>query len=238
MTARDTPLGITTHVGKAGRKRTPLRNHRFNKLTPELSKKICDAVRAGNYISVAARYSGVSQDTVHEWIQRGRGEDPDRPALKIYRDFASDIDAAEAAAEVAAVLHWRAAMPKDWHSSEKWLERRQPERWGAVPPDQQRGSAYAGVQVNIGMASGQADAVGPGRVNLVSPLQSLLEENPELIAGTMQFLDHLLPVSPQVGAASANESPTIDGPVPTEPSEIYDAEPGSWRPMDGESDED
>lgn len=227
MAEARTPLGKLTQGGIGGRKRGPIHTGRNTKLTPDIAKRICDAVRAGNYASVAARYSGVSEGTLSQWIQRGRGEHPTRSASQVYVDFVRDLDEAEAGSEVAAVLHWRAAMPKDWHSSEKWLKVRQPQRWGETPPDQARSGAFAGVQVNIGVGPGQSSTGTPNSA-LSAPLQDLLEANPELIAGTMQLLDQLLPVSDDPGPETAEISP--EGPV-------WDAEPGSWRQIDPESDE-
>lgn len=226
--AAKTPLGRLTQGNNTPRKR-PGRG-RVTKLTPELSKRICDAVRAGNYMSVAARFCGVSEGTVADWLARGRGDHPTRSASKIYVEFAQDVDAAEAGAEVAAVLHWRAAMPKDWHASEKWLIGRVPQRWAPTQGDGQGRSAYAGVNVNIGIAGGSSSD-GPTNVTLRAPLQTLLEDNPELIAGTMQFLDQLLPV-----ATPDEEVPGFTGQYP-ESGPIVDAEPGSWREVGPEAED-
>lgn len=222
--AAKTPLGRLTQGNNAPRKR-PGRG-RQTKLTPELSKKICDAIRAGNYASVAARYCGVGESTLAEWLARGRGTDSSRPVSKIYQDFAQAVDEAEAGAEVAAVLHWRAAMPKDWHASERWLDRRIPHRWGQAQADQARTGAFAGVQVNIGVGPGSASN-GQAQDTLQAPLQHLLEENPELIAGTMQFLDQLLPIPGQTDIDGGDQLP-----VETTNPPIVDAEPGSWREID------
>lgn len=233
--AARTTLGKMTQGGAGGKRRRPLRVGRQTNLTPEVSKRICDAVRAGNYVSVAARYCGVAEDTLHDWVMRGRGEHPTRSAGAVYVQFARDLDAAEAGAEVAAVLHWRAAMPKDWHSSEKWLKVRQPERWAEKTPDQIAGAAYAGVQVNIGVG-GQATATPSGPQGLQVPLASLLEDHPELIAGTMQFLDEILPLGDGTSPSTTENAaqPITNGQYP--PTEtIYEAEPGSWSQLTTES---
>ena len=237
--AARTTIGKLTQGGP--KKRKPISRGRTSHLTPEVSKKICDAVRAGNYVSVAARYCGVAEVTLHDWIQRGRGEHPTRSASQIFVDFVRDLDVAEAGAEVAAVLHWRAAMPKDWHSSEKWLKVRQPERWAEKSPEQMATGAFAGVQVNIGVGGGSTSTNGMP-VGIQVPLSALLEENPDLIEGTMQFLDQLLPVN-----VNTDEDAAIDvsAPETSEPSPIYatpgtfrvdsdvfDAEPGSWSQID------
>ena len=213
MAQARTTIGKLTQ-GARPKKREPLQVGRVTKLTPEVSKRICDAVRAGNFVSVAARYAGVSEYTVHEWIQRGRGEHPTLPASAVYRQFTHDLDEAEAHAEVAAVLHWRAAMPKDWRSAQRWLEVKANDRWAEKPPDQRGPAAFAGVQVNIG---GQTASGGPASVRdvLPAPISELLEENPAMIAGTMQILDQFLPISPnqpqnaEIGTDSAPDD-TLD----------------------------
>lgn len=208
-------LGQLTQ-GARPKKRTPLKVGRVTKLTPEVSKRICDAIRAGNFISVAARYAGVSEFTVHDWIKRGRGEHPERQASRVYVQFAHDVEEAEAHAEVAAVLHWRSAMPKDWRSASKWLETRYADRWAEKPPDQRLSTAFAGVQVNIGGSNAQ---IGPNGVQntLPAPISELLEENPALIAPTMQILDQFLP-------NNANEAQTAEIAPTTRLEDVTEAE--------------
>jgi hypothetical protein len=130
-----------------------------------------------------------------QWLMRGRGEHPTLSQSAIYVQFLHDVDEAEAASEVAAVLHWRSAMPKDWHASEKYLLTRYADRWAPKSPEMARSGAFAGVQVNIG---GQSGGIGPseGQNALQAPISTLLEENPALIAGTMQLLDQFLPIDP------------------------------------------
>ena len=192
MTGKATStLGQMTQ-GARPKKRVPLKVGRQTKLTPEVSKRICDAVKAGNFISVAARYAGVSEYTVNEWIQRGRGEHPKLAASPVFRQFTLDLDEAEAHAEVAAVLHWRSAMPKDWKSATKWLETRYSDRWAEKPPDQRGPAAFAALQVNFGAGSTQSGPQGVQNT-LPAPISELLEENPGLIGPTMQILDQFLP---------------------------------------------
>lgn len=241
-------IGQMTQGARPSR-RGPLRTGRISKLTPEVSKKICDAVRAGNFVSVAARYAGVSEYTVNDWISRGRGTHAERSSSPMFVRFVHDLDEAQAASEVAAVLHWRAAMPKDWKSAEKWLEVTKPERWRRVDDQTMRNGAFAGVQVNIGgqtLVPPSEDAQG----GLSAPLEALLEENPALIAGAMQVLDQFLPIAPnpdesaQIGAGSASAVQTDA--IPGEFTEIApESEPiarethfgPTSSPFDDETDE-
>jgi hypothetical protein len=94
---------------------------RPTKLTPQVQDAIVLALRAGNYLSVAARANGVSEATLHRWLR-----DPRRP----YRDFARAVEIAIAEGEVIAV----ALIGKAKHPgvTAKMLARRHPERWGPV----------------------------------------------------------------------------------------------------------
>ena len=47
---------------------------RPTKLTPAVAERILSAIRAGNFMEVAARYAGISPSTLYRWLERG---DPD-----------------------------------------------------------------------------------------------------------------------------------------------------------------
>lgn len=95
------------------------------KLTLERQEQIVRAIAAGNYLKVAARSSGISEDTVQEWINRGEIEEEG-----IYHDFAKAIRDAEAEAEKAIVGEWQKQIPTNWQACATFLERRHPDRWG------------------------------------------------------------------------------------------------------------
>lgn len=234
-----TEIGLLTQGGAGQAKRPPPGRGRQTKLTPEVSKKICDAVRAGNFISVAARYAGVGPETVMDWQARGRGTHRSRRQLKVFVDFVHDLDAAEAAAEVQANIHWRAAMPKDWKASQKWLEVRYPERYARQDAQNGPQGAFAGVNVNIGVGGQQTDANGQFEPYSVhqAPLSELLEANPSLIASTMQVLDQFLPIDGNVQPGDAN------GVIEAEFAEVGSTETqfpvsgGDLQPDDADEDE-
>lgn len=214
MPKATTDLTRLTQGGPGPRKRTPRHIGRVSKLSPEISKRICDAIRAGNYESVAARYAGVSPQTLVTWKRKG-AEATSRS--NIYRTFLEDLDAAEAAAEVSANLHWRAAMPKDWHASERWLQVRYPERYSNTRDTMSQQTA---VQVNLGIGSSTQQA------EIAQPSQSiarLLEDNPDMIAGAMKVLDQLLPSSnTEISEGDWREVPEIVENAPIELSSDSD----------------
>lgn len=212
--------------GRRPRKsRTPLYvRGRNSKLTPELSKKICDAVRAGNYLNVAAKYAGVHIATLLNWMERGRNAKSRTGPDGIYLEFVEDVEAAEAASEVAAVLHWRSAMPKDWKAAQKYLEVTHRERWAPQTDPNAAPSAFAGVNVNIGVNSG-ANAQNGAPM----PLETLLEDNPDLIASTMRVLDEFLPLDDETAPNDTQRA--LPASFEAE-STVIDAEDGSWRTLD------
>jgi hypothetical protein len=98
---------------------------RPSKLTAEAQTRICEAVRAGNYLDVAAEYGGIGQATFHRWMSRGAKE-----TRGAYRDFRTAVEKAERDAEVALVATWRRQAIDNWQAAAALLERRYGRRWG------------------------------------------------------------------------------------------------------------
>ena len=105
---------------------------RTSKLTDELEKRICDAVRAGSYLSVAARHAGVSETTLYGWLRLAR-EDGADPRLVA---FAAALDRAEADGEVHTVGIVRREIARgNTRAAFEFLARRHPERWSPNRPE-------------------------------------------------------------------------------------------------------
>ena len=98
---------------------------RPSKLTPDVEAKVCQAIRAGNYIETAAAYAGVSKDTLYAWLKRGASV-----RSGPYRHFSDAVSAALATAEVSAVAAVAKGAGKDWRAAAWMLERTRPERFG------------------------------------------------------------------------------------------------------------
>jgi hypothetical protein len=98
---------------------------RPTKLTPEVQKKIVDAIRAGNYMETAAAYAGISKDTFYRWLKRGA-----RAKSGIYKNFHDAVEKALAESEVRDVMIIANAAATDWKAAAWRLERKFPERWG------------------------------------------------------------------------------------------------------------
>jgi len=88
-------------------------------------------IQDGNYLEVAAELSGVSENTIRNWIKRGEaGEEP-------FTVFMRAVKRASAKAEAEEVGKVRKAGndPRFWAASMTYLERRHPERWARRSED-------------------------------------------------------------------------------------------------------
>ena len=101
---------------------------RPTKLTPEVQAAICEALRAGNYAEVAARYAGIGSTTFYRWMERGAADMAAGKATP-FSEFSDAIKKAETDAEVRAVAIIQKAMPKNWQAAMTYLERKFPKRW-------------------------------------------------------------------------------------------------------------
>jgi len=94
-------------------------------LTPELTRRICDAIGQGNYVAVACEVSGIARTTFYGWMRRGKAAKSGP-----YAEFVAAVLQAEAEAETyyVGVVHRAAAW--NWQAAMTWLERKHPDRWG------------------------------------------------------------------------------------------------------------
>ena len=98
---------------------------RPSKLTPEVTKRLTEAIRAGNYYEAACGYAGIGYSTFRAWMVRG-----EKAKSGKYREFVEAITRAEYEAEVRIVAQWQKHMPEDYRAIRDFLERRYPDRWG------------------------------------------------------------------------------------------------------------
>lgn len=96
------------------------------KLTPQVQRRLCQAVRAGANLDTAAVIAGISERTLHYWRARGREQ-----RSGVYAEFLAAFDRAVAEFEVEAIgLISKAAQdPRHWCAAAWLLERRIPQRW-------------------------------------------------------------------------------------------------------------
>lgn len=147
---------------------------------------ICDAVRAGNYLKVAAELVGLHPDTIRQWRHRG-----ERERREPYATFAREIDEAMAASEATCVRiiveaatgfdevttevtiggkddgreTRKVTHRRDWRAALALLERRFPERWGRAGSgggDDSRPVKRIEIDVDprlLGRVGGEADCI-------------------------------------------------------------------------------
>ncbi len=95
------------------------------KLDPVVTQRICDLVRAGNYLEVAANAAGIHPTTLHRWLRQGRAQVRGR-----YRKFVNAVEKAQAEGESRDVALIARAAASDWKAAAWRLERRAPRRYG------------------------------------------------------------------------------------------------------------
>lgn len=77
----------------------PARTGRPTKLTPDLTEKLCTALRAFNHMDTAARLTGIHPSTVYRWLAEAEPDD----APEELREFREAVTRARAEAEVRIV---------------------------------------------------------------------------------------------------------------------------------------
>ncbi len=115
-------------------------------LNSDVTKRVADIVRGGNYAEVAAASVGINRDTFYRWLREGarirRTLDPlddaeYDTAVDALTDhefnmaaFSDAIEKAMGESEVIDVLNVRKAASEHWQAAMTRLERRHPQRWG------------------------------------------------------------------------------------------------------------
>ena len=85
---------------------------------------VLELVRQGCTHKVAALRAGISESTFYTWVSKGKAA-----KSGIYREFANDLELAEAVAEGTLTLQMRAHAAREWRATAWMLERRFPETW-------------------------------------------------------------------------------------------------------------
>jgi hypothetical protein len=102
---------------------------RKGKLTPELIEKITDYIKLGNNNKTAAALAGLGEATFYKYLAKSEEENPEPEFV----EFRESIERARAEAEARAVATIRkAGIDGKWQASAWWLERKNPDEWGAT----------------------------------------------------------------------------------------------------------
>ena len=121
-------------------------------LKPGVKEKILAALAKGATYNIACGYAGIAYQTFREWIKRGEPlgnmfeEQIDEHPDKVYYEFYCDVKRVESYAAIkwlekideASTFHWQAAAWK--------LERRHPNEYGRVVPENKEDTADASIQ--------------------------------------------------------------------------------------------
>jgi hypothetical protein len=98
---------------------------RPTKLTEEVTRRIINSIRAGNYLETSAAYAGIGKVTLFDWLRRGS-----RQTCGVHREFWEAVEQALAEAEVRDVYIITKAAERNWQAAAWRLERKFPGRWG------------------------------------------------------------------------------------------------------------
>lgn len=99
------------------------------KLTPELIEKVTDFIRLGNNNKTAAALAGIGEATFYKYLAKADEENPEPEFV----EFREAIERARAEAEARMVANIRkAGTDGKWQASAWWLERKNPDEWGAT----------------------------------------------------------------------------------------------------------
>jgi len=106
-------------------------------LTQQVQDGVCEALREGNYLEVAAVLGGSSKSTVYSWLKEGhkaRAAVEKGKEISDYQErcirFLDAVKRAEADSERDALRQLNAMSPQAWQILAWRLERRHPDRWG------------------------------------------------------------------------------------------------------------
>jgi transposase-like protein len=129
---------------------------RPTKLNSEVQERIVEALRAGNYQEIAAKYAGVSDATFHNWMARGREEqrritegekaDPEEAA---FLEFFVVVEKARSEAEVRNVMQIQHASRDHWQAAAWFLERSFPKRWGRKDRHEVTGADGEALKISV-----------------------------------------------------------------------------------------
>jgi hypothetical protein len=97
---------------------------RPEKLSKEVTQKVCDALRGGNHRQTAARYAGLGWGTFTRYMMLGK----EKPRSR-FGTFRQKVLEAETAAEVRCVALVMKAAITDVKAAQWWLARRHDVKW-------------------------------------------------------------------------------------------------------------
>lgn len=139
-------------------------------MTPEITKRITDAIRLGSTYLLAAQYGGISKSKFQIWMRRGEAaielsektEQPIPPDEVPYAEFVNAVHKAEG----DALVGWLAKIEREanegsWQAAAWKLERRYPNDFGkSVVRNEVVGDEGGPVQVKVYLPNNNRPRVG------------------------------------------------------------------------------
>jgi hypothetical protein len=99
------------------------------KLTPEVEKRLLQALKVGTPFRYACTFAGISHTTAYRWQKQGR-EDRENHKRSKRRSFMEKVERAEAEAVTRGLGEIALQGKSDWRAWAWWLEHRHPEEFG------------------------------------------------------------------------------------------------------------
>lgn len=131
---------------------------RPTKLTPQVSKSVCDFIRLGSCLEVAAQAAGVTRTTLYDWIGKGnqaleaieQNWNP-QEGTEPYIKFVQDVRVAAAEAELLDIERIdKAAENGVWQAAAWKLERRHQDRYALKKEKDQTPPPPTGITLQEG----------------------------------------------------------------------------------------
>lgn len=128
---------------------------RPTKLTPDLQKRLCEAIKLGMNRERAAWFVGIDRVTLQRWLKAAEGRQSGK-----YVDFCHSLKKAEAEAIAINLKHLHtAAQDGAWQAAAWQLERRYPKEYGRNQTGEETGTAMA-IAEAIKIIRGEKNADG------------------------------------------------------------------------------
>ena len=96
-----------------------MKKGRPTKFTPVIRARLVESISIGSTYQIACNYAGISRDTLHRWMTRGRAQKTGQ-----YRTFYDDIKRAEAKGAVAMLAIINNEARQNWKCAAWLLERK------------------------------------------------------------------------------------------------------------------
>jgi hypothetical protein len=126
-------------------------------LNEEMIDRLVGAVRSGNYLDDSARYVGIGERTLFEWLAKGRqaleDADGDLEAVDedkyLFAQLSQSLESARSHAVVRNVALIQKAAEQSWQAAAWYLERTNPKKWGRFETVELTGANGGAIQVEV-----------------------------------------------------------------------------------------